>query len=518
MEQLSSGLVIPSIEEQRAAIGLSTPIPEEREYVWNTLSIPSANISEETGGFRPHRIVRRLHDGPWRYIAEGGGLRFGKSLGLAAEATVWLPHSNLIWLASETYDLSRQEFEFMAEAATGLGWVKTITMSKNKYQPCAFETLWGTQVETRSLHDLGNTGQGNSLVARAPDFIAICEPGFAPQQALRQAQERLTTRRGRLWMAGTFEHAQTWFTEIWRRWVRWPNKEMGKSLATPTWLNLHSFPGGKFDPELLMMKDQSASFREFLMRWGGVPMASVAIVMGEHWDEKKHVSATVEFTALDVDGLRKPVFLSVDPGFSGTSNYSVLAIQETKGYFQVIDEVSVQSLVHEQVIDECRKRPWWPNVAQGVIDPYAGVNHVYGSSSPQEVWWTYGRIPLHAAPRLEVDELVSRIQFTLKGPDSRSHVAINPGCKRLIWEMTHWRRVSTREGLGKPSDSYCDSIKALGYFLSTRYTEAIGAARMGSDALRIGELRFGTGSMTPDVSRYKEGREQRAARSLGGSW
>lgn len=510
MEELPSGLVIPSIEEQRGAIGLSTPLPEERQYVWETLSIPSANILEETGGFRPHRIVQRLHDGPWRYVAEGGGLRFGKSLGLACEATVWLPHSNLIWLASETYDLSRQEFEYLAEAATSLGWVDDITMPKNKYQPCAFETIWGTRVETRSLHDLGAAGQGNSLVARAPDFIAICEPGFAPMQALRQAQERLTTRRGRLWMAGTFENAQTWFTETWKRWTRWPNVEMGKSLATPTWLNLHSFPGGKQDPELLLQRRQSASFREFLMRWGGVPMASVALVMGEHWDERKHVSQTVEFQQLELDGMRKPVFITVDPGFSGTSNYSVLAIQELKpNYFGIIDEVSVQSLVHEDVINLCRQRPWWRNVAMGVIDPYAGVNHVYGSTSPQEVWWTYGKIPLHAAPRLEVEELVSRIQFSMRGPDGRSHVSVNPGCKRLIWEMTHWRRVTTREGLGKPSDSYCDSIKALGYFLSTRYTEGIN--RLGQEPIRVSELRFaGTGPQgVENVDRYPNSRHRR---------
>lgn len=469
-------LTIPSITAQRAAIGLTTPTAEERAYVWSKLSIPQARISPATGGFSPHRMVRRLHNGPWRFVAEGGGLRGGKSLGSAAEGIAWLPHSELIWLAAETYDLTRQEFEYLAEGATSLDYIASMTMPKNKYQPCALETDWGCRVETRSLHDLGAAGQGASLVARAPDLIIICEPGFAPPEALVQARERLTTNRGRLWMAGTFERANTWFVDAWNAWKRWPNIGMGKSLAVPSWLNTASFPGGKHDPEIEAIRASYPTLREFLVRWGGIPLASEALVMGAYWNEKVHVSESAVFQPLDKDNLRSPVYLMIDPGFSGKSHYVVLAAHKFGSQLVVFDEVSVQSMVAEEVIDKCRTKPWWPHVAGGVIDPYAGVNHVYGGLSPQEIWWRYGRVPLEAAPRFEVEDVVSRLQHVMRDPvNARTHLVVSPACERLRWEMTHWRRIATREGLGKPQEGNCDAIKALAYFCSAKYTEeAIG--------------------------------------------
>lgn len=491
---------IPSIAKQRALLGLSTPSALERALVWSQVRIPQANLSPDMGGYQPHRIVSRLHNGPWRYIAEGGGLRGGKSLGAALEGVPWLPHSDLIWLAAETYDLARQEFEYMTEAVTSLDWMGSITMPKNKYQPCAFDTPWGTRVETRSLHDLGAGGQGASLVARAPDLIILCEPGFAPLEALMQSKERLTTRRGRLWMAGTFERANTWFIDTWRRWVRWPNTEMGKSMAVPSWLNTYSFPGGKFDPEILAIKAGYASLREFLVRWGGVPMASEALVMGAYWDEKKHIASDAVFQPLDRELMKRPVELAIDPGFSGKSVYAVLALQRMGNQVIVVDEVAAQTLVHEEVIDVCRTKPWWPQVVSGVIDPYAGVNHVYGGASPIDIWWRHGKIPLQPGPRLEVEEALSRLQYLMRDPSNgASHLRVNPIAERLKWEMTHWRRITTREGLGKPSDANCDAIKALAYWTSARYTEDALGYTPGRELVTVHDVTIG-GGRSPGVS------------------
>lgn len=489
MYELESGLIVPSIAEQRAAIGLSTPSSEEREAIWANIDIPSAGISGMDGGYRVHRIVKRFHDGPQRFCAEGGGLRGGKSLGLAAEATVWTPHSNLVWLAGETYDLCRQEFEYIAEALTSLDWVQDITMPKNKYQPCALETPWGCRVETRSLHDLGAAGQGASLVARAPDFIGICEPGFAPAETLKHSRERLTTRRGRLWMAGTFENAMVWFTEIWKKWVHWPNADMGKSIAIPSWLNIASFPGGRNDPEIKSIERTYATFTEFLVRWGGVPMASGALVMGNYWDEKKHI-ANVEFEPYDGDGNKLPVRLAIDPGYSGNSMYTVEVLQPRGSMWVVVDEVAVQSLVHEEVIDLCRTRPWWKHITGGIIDPNAGTSHVYGSASPQEVWWTYGRVPLRPSMKSSVDDSVSRLQFMLRDPATgKTKLLLSPRCERAKWEMTHWKRVATKEGLGEPSKINCDALKALAYFFTAEYTkEALGGYDPGTEPVMVNDF------------------------------
>lgn len=507
MDLLPSGLYLPSITEQRASIGLTTPGVGERHALWESLDIPQAGVLARNGGYRPHRIKERLHVGPWRFVAEGGGLRGGKSLGSAVEGISWLPHSNLIWLAAETYDLTRQEFEYMAEGATSQEWVNSITMPKNKYQPCAFDTPWGCTVETRSLHDLGSAGQGASLTARAPDLIIICEPGFAPAETLKQARERLTTRRGRLWMAGTFEQANTWFTELWHKWVRYPNEDMGKSMAIPSWLNTASFPTGRADPEIQSIKKGYATLREFLVRWGGVPLASEALVMGAYWDQKKHVRSDAEFQMYDNEGHKQPVYLAVDPGYSGNSVYAVLVLQKRGSMWVCIDEVIGRTLVAEEVIDLCRTRPWWGHVAGGIIDPYAGVNHVYGGFSPIEVWWRHGRVVLQAAPRYEVEDVTARLQLVLRSPENgRTALIVNSVCKHLIWEMEHWRRVKTRDGLGEPSKIQCDALKALAYFMSAKYTESALGYSPGNDPVTVGEWSVGGmtgGTRSSRVNRYQ---------------
>lgn len=493
--------VPPSITEQRASIGLTTPTPEERAFIWSQLSIPQANVHKEAGGLKFHPLVKRLHDGPWRFVCEGGGLRGGKSLGLSGEVIAWLPHSNLIWLAAENYDTTRQEMEYIAEAAASLGWASSISLPKKRYDPASIETTWGCRVETRSLHDLGAMNASSALTSRAPDFIGICEPGLAPPESLQQSRERLTTRRGRLWMAGTFEKSNTWFVETWKKWTRWPNPDMGKSLAVPSWLNIASFPGGRHDPEIESIMLQYPTFKEFLVRWGGIPMTSEALVMGAYWDEKRLVSDIAQFQPYDRDGHKMPVWLAIDPGYSGKSVYAVEVLQKTSdSHWAVIDEVIGRTLVHESVIDLCRQKPWWNHVTSGIIDPYAGVNHTYGNASPQEIWWRYGKVPLSPSPRLEVEEAVGRLHFVMRDPQTgRSHVTINPQCKRLIWEMAHWKRIQTREGLGKPSDANCDAVKALGYFMSAKYTEEALGYVPGNEPIEVHD--WSIGGATPGRSK-----------------
>lgn len=441
--------------------------------VWGQLQMPSARIYD---GFRPHRLIKRAYDGPWRFLNIGGGLRGGKSLGMGAEVDVWLPHSNLIWLAAETYNLTRQEFEYALEGAQSLDWVDSYTKPKSKYMPCAFTTTWGCDVETVSLHDLG-TPQGAGMVARAPDLVIICEPGFAPEGTLKQMVERLATRRGRGILAGTFEQANAWFTDLWHSWVRYPNEDMGKSFSFPSWLNTFSFPGGRLDPELERQRRSYATIQEFLVRWGGVPLASPALVMANYWNPRAMVTENAQFVPLDNEGLKNPVYLMIDPGYSGNSRYAVLACHKFGQNMVVFDEIAAQTLVAEEVIAECKTRAWWPHVAGGIIDPYAGVNHVYGGLSPIELWWRHGKVPLTPAPRHEVEDIIARLQHVMRDPVSaRTHLTVNPKCERLIWEMTHWRRQQTREGLGRPSDINCDAIKALAYFVSAKYTESTGAS------------------------------------------
>jgi len=383
------------------------------------------------------------------------------------EGITWAPHSDLIWIAADTYDLTRQEFEYMMEALVSLEWTSAnlVSLPKPRYHPCAMETHWGCRIETRTLHDVV------AFAARAPDLIILCEPGQAPSDTLRAARERLSTRRGRLWMSGTFEDIpEAWLEDVWRRWVRWPNEESGKSYSVPTWLNRYSFPGGRHDPEIALLRASCRSMNEFLLRCAGVPAPQIGLVIGDAWQPRRNILPNMEFEAADRNGRVIPVELAIDPGYSGGSHYVVEAIQRHGKDRYIIDEVVQQSLVHEGIIQKCIAWPWWKNVTGGTIDPYAGDSHIFGSLSPMEVWWKQAKIRLRMPPRWSVEDTVSRLCCELCDPiDGSAHLFASPRAERFIWEMTHWRKRKTRGGFGPPTQHSCDAAKAVAYYLSWQY-------------------------------------------------
>lgn len=447
---------------QRAEMGLTTPMPQEKLAVWSKISIPQARIFEESGGYRPFRIVDQAHFHPARNILLAGGIRGSKSVSAAAEAVSWSPHSDLIWFGADSYDLARQEFEYTAEALLSLDWTapRLVNMPDNRFHPCSLETHWGTLIETRTLHDV------NTFVARAPHLIVICEPGLASEAALRRARERLATFRGRLYLPGTFEEVRSqWMEDIWRRWARWPNPEHGKSFTVPSWVNRVIFPQGKHDPEITALRNSCKTYEEFLRRVVGVPAAMPDLIMSDVFSKRTHLGH-VPWVRKDSRGDPVPVYLAIDPGYSG-GHYVVYAVQVVDGMVRVFDEVDMVGSTHDYVVMEAASRDWWPFANTGTCDPYASVSHVFGSHSPTQYWWDLGHVALTTPSRLHVEELVQVLKSYLKDPlTGKTRLVVDEvRCPRLTYEMAHWRRRKSYDGPGIPAKSNCDAIKALGYFL-----------------------------------------------------
>lgn len=456
------------VDLQRAALGFSSPTPEEKELIWSYLSIPQAGILKATGGYIPAKLYRHAHHHPARTKMPAGGPRSGKSLFGSMEVVPWSLHSDLIWVAADSYDLARQEFEYIVEALLSLDWTepRLISFPENKYQPCAVETVWGTLIETKSLKD------PTTFVARAPDVVLICEPGLTSLTSVYRANERLTTKRGLLLMPGTFENAAPWMMEYWKKWKRWPNEDNAKSWSMPSWLNRQVFPLGLLDPEALKLRQNCETFDEFLLRYVGVPSTPPDLIMADTWKERIHVGS-VKYTAkLDGDYRLLPAYVAIDPGWDGDSRYIALAIQvipATKK-IRVIDEVVGKGLTHEQVIARCMRREWWPVCVNGTIDPYAGNSNALGGNTPASVWARkeYG-VRLELPKRLQVEELIRMIKSYLTGSNGWS-LEVDASCERLRWEMQSWKRRRTLTSMGTPSKAGCDAIKALGYFLTHHQT------------------------------------------------
>lgn len=462
------------ISLQRLDQGLSTPIPEEKLEIWRNMSIPQTNIRKETGGYKPFSITRQAHFHPARTKHVAGGVRGSKSQSLAAEIVPWFLHSDLIWLGGEAYVDCRQEFEYIAEAALSLGWTnnRLISFPQNQYQPCVLETVWGTLLETKS------TADESSLMSRAPDVIGLCEPGKMSLAAYRRAKERLSTRRGLLYMAGTFENTAVWLENFWHRWKRWPNPDNAKSFTSPTYINKIIFPKGVYDPEYLSLKNDilyaqdpltgdTAGMDEFLRRLVGVPASTPELIFSDSFKPRNHIGR-VDFVRWRGEET-EPVYAAIDPGYSGTSRYICLAIQVIDREIRVIDEVVGKGITHEQMKFEVAKREWWMNMHSGVIDPYAGESHVYAGQAPADAWRKDelpGPVRVVAPQRLKnTDEEIRLMKTYLTGINGWT-IKISDRCERLKWEFGSWKRKKTNSVIGEPIKSGNDAIKSLIYFLT----------------------------------------------------
>jgi hypothetical protein len=426
--------------------------------------------------------MERAHDHPARNILVAGGIRGSKSVGLATEAIAWSPHGELLWLGADTYDLARLEFEYTAEGLLSIGWTlpRLVNIPTNKFQPCSLETVWGTRIETRTLHDV------STFVAQAPDWIGICEPGLAAGSSLQRARERASTRRARIHMAGTFEEVKDqWMENIWRKWVRWPNEDGGKSFTVPSWMNTVIFPKGKYDPEIAALRRGCKDYNEFLRRVVGVPSKMPDVVFQNDFQNKIH-AGHVDLHRRDAQGNPIPVYVAVDPGYSD-GHYAVLAIQIVDGVIRVFDCVDHTQETHAVVIHTSTFREWWPYVRTGVIDPH--MANLLGNELPQVAWREAGVI-LQSPQRLHVEELVKIIQSFLRDPTSgKPRLVIDAEkCQPLIKELNTWRRRKVPDGLGPPTKRNCDFIKALGYFL-TWYVSM--HAALENDRMVVSEAAYG---------------------------
>lgn len=488
----TSGLLIP---EARALVGLSFPLRAEKLALWSHARVPSAGIFE--GGYVPLDSAAPIHNHPARFKCGAGGARVGKSLIAAMEGVAWTPHSELIWLIGPDYGQSRREFIYMMEALVSMDMVdpKSISLPSTAYLPCAMETVWGCAIETKTASDI------EKIAAEAPDLILACEPGQMPSGVLFRFYERLTTRRGVLFMMGTFEDSHPWYTDVWNRWKEWPNPEGGKSFSVPMWANTHSFPGGRTDPEILRM-ERSLDRSQFLSRVAGLPVTSYQLVFGKVWQEKLpdgspyHVRQCPFQRAIDPnssDPVMKPVELAVDPGFS-PSKYAVCVMQwdDTKQESYQIDEVVMEGALHEQVIHECQMRSWWPNVTRVVIDPYAATSHPFGSLSPAEVWHRITNLTVEVPQRLSIEAAIDRhASFLYDSYEDKPRHFVDPRCKYTIYEYNHWRKAADK-GTGhvqsRPIDRYCDALKAKNAWFIHHYQTRVHKDRRWGP--RVADLRF----------------------------
>lgn len=394
-----------------------------------------------------------------RTIVTSGGVRAGKSLLAAMFALGRWPFTDLIWFVAKDYSLCRQEFDYFLQAALKLNIMADPAHPHKCYgfpakDQCWAELLGGKRVVTKSLRD------PMKIAMEAPDLIIVCEVAQCEWDSWLKLIERTAEKRGTIFGTGTLEGSLGWFPEL----VEFLSngREEGKSFTLPSWSNIHVFPGGRQDPEILHQEStQTNDF--FLERFAGIPCKPSGLVI-------KEFSHSIHVGNYPFDK-NVPVEITIDPG---STVYAVEVIQEVDGQERLIDEIYLSGYVAEEIIEICKQREWWGNVVTGyrdVANPDAG-----------KVWLNQANLNLQFL-KVEIEPGIDLLRSYLKpNPiNNKPKIVVDYKCKGFIAECGGGLDIKLKEDVegagpwlrdkntGKPLKKNDHACKSLIYRLAKKY-------------------------------------------------
>ncbi|MFA6135013.1 MAG: LAGLIDADG family homing endonuclease [Phycisphaerae bacterium] len=389
------------------------------------------------------------------------------------------PRNPDIALFGPSYTEPRVEFQYIEDELRALGLIPPgwKHLSKPQDGPWRLTTAAGVVIATWSMDDPG------TIRAMDLEMAAICEAGKCPYEGVERVRGRVSAQKGPVVYSGTLEESHQWYRD-WAVMGLRENKFLIKTYSLPTWTNLHNFPGGRQDSEILLME---ATYPDdvFAMRVAGEPRPPRHRVMKEVTEA--HVKV------IDVTQMPGVVFeICVDPGYA--SAYAVLLVARWKEdieemnlttgemqktwrwRFHFVDEFYEQGRQTEEMIDLLRGHPLWPELNaqhEGVFD-IASKGHRDAGQSALEIWkkrlpkWNWNMKYWYEEP------LIERLRTSAKA----NQFTISPNCKGLLAEcgleepvfpeMHPWKYMTTRDGIvsgEKPIDKWNHSCKAAGYYL-----------------------------------------------------
>lgn len=422
----------------------------------------------------------------YRFILITGGEQSGKSTVCAAkfikeftndldryEKEGW-PTPLIYWLVGADYERTKQEFQYIRDYLVTLGWFSVKGSTINKVDPGTLCIKGGPEgkeiiarIETKSATDT------TKFFGVGPAGIMICEGG-APtfsKDAYDRCMARTAPHQGWLYISGTMEGSVGWFPTLRNEWDH--GDDTHKAFSLPSWTNWRIYPGGRDDPEIVRLREESGD-DFYLERIEGVPCPPKGLVLPE-FSSAIHVR-DVPY----VPGI--PVHLWVDPGYR--HHCAIEVIQVIGEQVRVIDEIFVRGLIVEEVIRHAEGKPWWRDIGEGhhVID-IAGTFHAGQMPPASSVWRDHG-IHMHAN-RVSILEGIDRFKSFLKiDPVTNApRLVISPHCTGLLSELGaggnpfdrqvlvyRWKLDNNGLPVGKvPLDMHNDAIKAVTYGLVSMF-------------------------------------------------
>lgn len=255
-------------------------------------------------GYNPHPRQRLYHNSGARFKIPVCGRRFGKSTMSARdlEPELFEPFK-YFWIAGPTYDLGEKEFRVIWDdlmIKKGLIHDRRIKKGYNvKGGTMYIEFPWRTRLEVRSAQ------HPESLVGEGLDGAIISEAAKHKRETWeRFLRPALADKRGWADFTTTPE-GQNWLYTMWRLGQN-PDFEDYASWRFPSWENPYVYPGGRQDPEIILLEQTTAT--EWFLQEIAADFTSFVGKIYSEWDESIHVTKVEYDPAL-------PNYIAWDWGF-----------------------------------------------------------------------------------------------------------------------------------------------------------------------------------------------------------
>jgi len=419
----------------------------------------------EKVNFSPTELQKPILSARNRFVLVAGGEQAGKSM-VASKYLLgrFLENEDdpLYWLVAADYERTRAEFEYLVSDFSALG---LLSQASKRVDPGKIVLVDGTRIETKSAKD------PRTLAMKAPNGIIGCEASQLDLETFHRLRARCAPRRGWMFLSGTFEGSLGWYPQMYQAWQNSPVNDE-KSFSLPSYSNLHLYPKGRQDPEILAL-EKAASDDFFMERIEGVPSPPKGMVFPE-------IRPDIHVVPVEYEP-ELPVHIWIDPGYSEA--YACEIIQINGDQVRVIDEIYERNLVTDEIIDIAQTRPWWKDARFGVID-VAGYQH-QAMAAPAEVWLERTGIYFDSE-KIRINDGTERLKSFLKTDPvniREPRIVFDPKCKGILSEFgiqpnpfdgqsRAYRWKMDRDGNivgGTPDDKYNHGVKAVIYGLINRY-------------------------------------------------
>lgn len=434
---------------------------DQREFIFEAL------------GYSPTKEQLLIHfadlrDPMLREKWVSGGEQAGKSECGAHEIISRHIEGPIFWLCGSDYSNCRKEFEYCVRDATTLQLItdRKRDVSFPSQGQCQVKLYGGKVIiKTISLKDLIHVGQ------ESPAGIVICEAAQINWDAVPRLRTRVAAARGWLFFCGTLEGSLGWYADKIKEYEA-PNPEKAQTFYLPSWSNVHMYPGGREDPEIVF-QEMNRPEDIFLERFAGKPVPPSHMVVKE-FRSHIHVGDYPYNPNL-------PIELAIDPGGAFKSGaYAVEAIQVWGDTIVVVDEVYVRGLLTHDIVEVVSRKPWWKQVHGGVIDVASKQQHTMAMKDMPSDWdiWVKQTGLFLRCQKVEESGGIDRLRTYLK-PDpitSKPGLMVNYSCKGFISECGAGKAPVEAGGpwlrnkhTGKPEDRFNHACKAIIYWLVDRY-------------------------------------------------